>query len=117
MAGFRSYAIVPAAGVSARMGAPKLLLPLGGRTVIEHLLESWRASAVDRIVVVVRADDVRLLNVLSQSFGTTTDVLTASVPPPDMKASVQLALGHIRETYAPAPQDAWLVAPADLPRL
>jgi molybdenum cofactor cytidylyltransferase len=58
---FRSFAIVPAAGRSARMGAPKLLLPLGDRPVIDWVLAAWTASRVTRTVVVVRADDAPLL--------------------------------------------------------
>jgi molybdenum cofactor cytidylyltransferase len=34
-----------------------------------------------------------------------------------MKDSVQAALVHIRDRYQPHPHDAWLLAPADLPRL
>ena len=47
------WAIVLAAGESRRMGAPKLLLPFGGKTVIEAVLDSVKASAVDGILVVV----------------------------------------------------------------
>ena len=61
---FRSFAVVPAAGRSERMGAPKLLLPLGDSTVIEHVLAAWTASPVTRTVVVVRADDAELLGTL-----------------------------------------------------
>lgn len=53
----RAFAIVPAAGLSRRMGAPKLLLPWGSATVIEAVVARWRASPVERIVVVVRRDD------------------------------------------------------------
>jgi molybdenum cofactor cytidylyltransferase len=44
-------------------------------------------------------------------------VVTPAQPPIDMKASVVLALTHIAAHYAPTGVDAWLVAPADLPRL
>ncbi|HMP05911.1 MAG TPA: NTP transferase domain-containing protein, partial [Lacipirellulaceae bacterium] len=53
----RSFAIVPAAGRSVRMGAPKLLLPVAGRPLIDHVLAAWSASRSTRIVVVVRGDD------------------------------------------------------------
>jgi len=49
------WAIVLAAGESRRMGAPKLLLPFGGKTVIEAVLDSVKASPVDGILVVVGA--------------------------------------------------------------
>lgn len=111
---FRSFAIVPAAGRSARMGAPKLLLPWGGRTVIEAVLAAWTESRVTRTVVVVRADDAPLLD-RCRLFD--VDLVAPTEPPGDMKASVQLALAHVGERYAPDDADAWLVAPADLPRL
>jgi len=50
-------AIVLAAGRSKRMGAQKLLLPFGGQTVIEHIVDELSASeAVSHIVVVTGAD-------------------------------------------------------------
>jgi molybdenum cofactor cytidylyltransferase len=110
----RSFAIVPAAGRSERMGMHKLLLPLCGRTVIEHVLSAWTESPVTRTTVVVRADDAELLSVCRRFD---LDLLAPSAPPPDMKASVRLALAHIEETYHPAANDAWLLAPADMPRL
>jgi len=114
MTAFRSYAIVPAAGVSARMGSHKLLLPLGGRTVIERLLDSWRNSRATHTVVVVRCDDAELIG---RCLAIGVDVVVAAIAPPDMKASVELALGYVRERFDPSRQDAWLLAPADLPRL
>jgi molybdenum cofactor cytidylyltransferase len=51
--------IVLAAGLSTRMGQPKQLLPLGGRTVVQLVVEAL-VGQVDRVVVVVghRADEV-----------------------------------------------------------
>ena len=40
----RSFAVVPAAGRSRRMGRPKLLLPWGESTIIQQVLGAWRAS-------------------------------------------------------------------------
>jgi molybdenum cofactor cytidylyltransferase len=111
---FRSFAIVPAAGRSERMGRPKLLLPVAGRPVIDHVLTAWTASVVTRTIVVVRADDTVLL---MRCHAFPVDIVTPSQPPTDMKASVQLALAYLAEQYAPAESDAWLLAPADLPRL
>lgn len=111
---FRSFAIVPAAGRSARMGAPKLLLPLGDRLVIDWVLAAWTASRVTRTVVVVRADDEPLL---ARCRRYDVDLVTPAAPPRDMKASVQLALALASAEYKPNDADAWLLAPADLPRL
>jgi molybdenum cofactor cytidylyltransferase len=111
---FRSFAVVPAAGQSARMGAPKLLLPLGGQTVIEHVLGAWTASSVTQTVVVVRADDAALIERCRQF---PVELVTPIQAPLDMKASVALAMDHIAQRHAPLDNEAWLVAPADLPRL
>ncbi len=110
----RSFAVIPAAGKSARMGAHKLLLPLGGRAVIDHVLDAWTASAVMRTVVIVRHDDDRLID-HCRRFG--VDVLTAIEPPADMKASIQVGVSHLQARYRPADDEPWLVAPADSPRL
>ena len=47
------YAVVPAAGRSRRMGQPKLLLGMGGQTVIEHVITALREGGVDRVLVVI----------------------------------------------------------------
>jgi len=46
-------AVVLAAGLSRRMGAQKLLLPFGGKTVISHIVDQLLASTVDEVHVVV----------------------------------------------------------------
>jgi len=46
-------AIVLAAGTSSRMGSPKPLLMVGGRTLLEHVLQTVRDAHVDDIVVVL----------------------------------------------------------------
>jgi molybdenum cofactor cytidylyltransferase len=114
MAAMRSFAVLPAAGASSRMGAQKLLLPWRGQTIIEHVLAAWSRSAVDRVIVVVRHADVELRRACEKF---SVDVLPLGERPPDMKASARSALEHIRRAYAPEAHDAWLLAPADLPRL
>src|SRR5215471_17602387 len=46
-------AIVLAAGKSERMGRPKALLPLRGRTFLENILDAIQRSPVQQTVVVV----------------------------------------------------------------
>jgi Uncharacterized MobA-related protein len=110
----RFFAIIPAAGNSIRMGAPKLLLPVSGGSMIERTLAAWKASKVDRIVVVVRPDDHDLEN-LCRSHG--ADVVMPPVAPPEMKHSVQHGLRYIDANFAPTAEDAWLLSPADMPNL
>ena len=45
-------AVVLAAGSSTRMGRPKLLLPLGGKSLIRRVVEEVVASKIDRVLVV-----------------------------------------------------------------
>lgn len=53
MDAFVIAAIVLAAGLSRRMGTPKLLLDLRGKPVIRHTLERLVAADMDEILVVV----------------------------------------------------------------
>jgi molybdenum cofactor cytidylyltransferase len=46
-------AIVPAAGLSSRMGQNKLLMHFGGKSLIEHAVDTLMKSGVDEIVVVL----------------------------------------------------------------
>ncbi|MCA9206964.1 MAG: NTP transferase domain-containing protein, partial [Planctomycetales bacterium] len=103
----RSFAVVPAAGESRRMGRPKLLLPWGDSTVIQTVLAAWQASRVDRVLVVVRPDDAELAEVCRRAGAT---VVVPGESPPEMKRSIQLALHEIHHRHAPTDADAWLLA-------
>ncbi len=46
-------AIILSAGESSRMGNPKALLPMGGVSFIERIVHGFRATKVDKIVVVL----------------------------------------------------------------
>lgn len=54
-------AVILAAGLSSRMGEPKQLLRLGGKTLLEQVLDNARSVAVDEIVIVLgaAAEDIR----------------------------------------------------------
>lgn len=116
-----SFAIIPAAGHSVRMGRPKLLLDLAGKPLMRHTLEAWLASRVTAVVVVVRLDDEPLAaavrGVAEEFADPRLSLVRPETPPPDMKASVQTALRHIERTFQPKGNDAFLVAPADMPAL
>jgi len=58
-------AIVLAAGTSSRMGSPKPLLMVGGRTLLEHVLETVRDAHVDDIVVVLGHEASRVRSQVS----------------------------------------------------
>lgn len=107
-------AIVPAAGKSQRMGQPKLLLPLGPRRVIEHVLDALANSRVDRTIVVLPPDADELHNVVS-AFEVESVQLAA--PTPDMRTSVLCGLERAEELAGAAKPTDFLVALADQPTL
>jgi molybdenum cofactor cytidylyltransferase len=55
-----NVAIILAAGESRRMGQPKQLLPFGGKTMLDCVIEAFRSPRVDEIRVVLgyKADEV-----------------------------------------------------------
>ncbi|MEO8269480.1 MAG: nucleotidyltransferase family protein [Aureliella sp.] len=110
----RTFAIVPAAGRSSRMGQSKLLLPWRGTSVIEQVIDAWLRSRVTKVVVVARRDDVELTTRLA-SFP--VDLMTPDVDPMDMKASIQIGIENLNRTANPRASDGCFVAPADLPKL
>jgi molybdenum cofactor cytidylyltransferase len=108
------FALIPAAGHSTRMREPKLLLPLAGQPLILHTIAAWQRSRVDCVVVVIRPGDEALTQ-LVRTAG--VEIVIPDSPPPDMKASLRAALRHIEQEFAPTTNDAFLVAPADMPQL
>ena len=96
------------------MGRAKLLLSWAGRTLIEHVLDSWRLGGVDARIVVVHPEDVQLADVCRAAGAT---VCVPATPPPEMKDSVQAGLSLVKQLFEPADDNAWLLAPADLPLL
>ena len=110
----RVFAIVPAAGLSRRMGQPKLLLTLAGVPIIERLLLALDRPAITSCSVVVRSGDVALQSEVSRLGGS---LVIPANDPPDMRASVSLALDAIQREFSPRDDDGWLLVPADHPVL
>ena len=48
-----NVAIILAAGESRRMGQPKQLLPFGGKTMLECVIDAFRTPHVAEIIVVL----------------------------------------------------------------
>jgi molybdenum cofactor cytidylyltransferase len=110
----RLFAVIPAAGFSRRMGQPKLLLPLGAKTVIARLLDVLdRPDVIERFVV-LRRDDEALLSEVTSAKAT---AIQPDADPPDMRSSVQYALEEIQRRYFPGPDEGWMLIPADHPVL
>jgi len=109
----RVFGILPAAGRSRRMGQPKLLLPAGKHTVVEHVLATWQ-MCVPVVIVVVHPQDAALREICQRRGA---HVVVGQPPPPDMRSSVTYALEELRRVYFPGEADGWLLAPADMPAL
>ena len=109
-------AVVPAAGLSRRMGTPKLLLPIDGAPLIVAVVRAFRAGGVDRVVVVAPPPAVPgAAEVAALATAEGADVVVAPAPTLDMRASV--ALGLARLAAGPALPSAVLVTPGDSPGL
>lgn len=119
------HAVIPAAGLSRRMGRPKLTLDLGGRSVIARLLETLNCDAIVSTTIVCRNSDTELRGELAtfvdhECLAERTSrfhVETPAIDPPDMRASVEIAIERIRERSCPGDDDSWLLIPADHPML
>jgi CTP:molybdopterin cytidylyltransferase MocA len=108
------FAVVPAGGASTRMGRPKAALPLGGRTVLEHVVAALTEGGVDNVLVVVGAH-VPELAPLAEAAG--AEVCRLTEPTRDMRATVEHGLLWLEDRHRPRPDDAWLLAPADHPAI
>ena len=103
----RHFAIVPAAGSGARMGAerPKQYLPLLGRPLIHHSLAVLCASpAIDRVFVVLSLDDTEWLRHDWSMFG---DKLTPLLCGGATRADS--VLGGLRAISDIAEQSDWVL--------
>lgn len=105
--------LVPAAGLSRRMGRPKLLLRVGGVPLIARVVDALRDGGAGRVVVVVApAGTPGATEVAELAEGRRAEVVVAPGPTPDMRASVELGLAHLA---AGPPPVAVLLAPGDSP--
>jgi molybdenum cofactor cytidylyltransferase len=108
------FAVVPACGQSTRMGRPKLSLPLGACTVIEHVIAALRSGGVERVLVVVGPHVPELIPL---AIAASAEVLELPEITPDMRATVERGLAYLEVAAHPQPDDWWMLAPADQPIL
>ena len=102
-------AIVLAAGKSERMGTQKVLLPLAGVTILEHIVGRIAGSVVDRTFVVVGHEGARVVKALE---GCPVSVVMNPAYQAGMLSSVRCGLRAL-----PAECEAVLIALGDQPRL
>jgi molybdenum cofactor cytidylyltransferase len=101
--------VVLAAGLSRRMGQPKLLLTLEGKPVLRHAVERMLAGGVDEAVIVVPTEHGDLEAALAR-----IPVRFAVNPKPEAGQGSSIAVGV---SAAPAGAEAVLIALGDQPRL
>lgn len=110
----RLFALLPAAGLSRRMGTPKLALSLHGRTILERVIDAVRQGGVEQVLVVL-APHVAFLGEIAAAAG--AEVLLLDEATPDMRATLERGLARLETLACPAPEDAFLLVPADHPTL
>lgn len=105
-------AIVPAAGRSRRMGAPKLLLPVAGQPMLIRTMETLLAGGAVPLFVVTTAE---LRDRLALSGRPDVHVVLNDAPDSEMIDSVRIGLRAAERLLPPAA--GFLVCPADHPAL
>ncbi len=108
----RTFGLIPAAGKSTRMGRPKLMLPLAGRTILERVIAAVREAGVDETLVVI-GPHVADLQPVAEAVGARVLVLVEETP--DMRATVNQGLLWLEQHLSPTADDNWLLLPADHP--
>lgn len=106
----RIGAIVLAAGRSSRMGRPKALLPLEGRTFLGALLGRLLTADIMRIVVVLGEDAGEILRAADPGYAI---VVRNPDPSRGQLSSVHCGL----DALEPFGIDAFFLAPVDVPRV
>lgn len=106
-------AIIPAAGLSRRMGRPKLILPILGTklTVIESVVQAFRDGGCDPVMVVAppieRSESAEVVRLAALAGA---KVLVPPDQPPDMRASLLFGLRELERQGIPK---FALIAPGD----
>jgi molybdenum cofactor cytidylyltransferase len=106
-------ALVPAAGLSRRMGRPKPLLDVGGSTLIARVVHALKDGGAGRVVVIAppagRAESAAIARE-AESAG--AEVVVPDRETPDMRGSIEAGLVRIEATDE---VEAILLTPADVP--
>lgn len=88
-------AIILAAGESKRMGQPKMLLPWGDRTVIEHVVTTFLKAGVEDIVVVTGGAREQVEKALEQY--PVRKIHNPNYPTGEMLSSIQCGIREMHE--------------------
>jgi molybdenum cofactor cytidylyltransferase len=111
------FALIPAAGRSRRMGSPKLLLDVNGKTVIARVLAALDEAGLSNRLVVLHPQDELLRREVEQHGGR---ALLPATPPPEMRYSIQFGLQTVAQEIRARrecadPNQPWFLVPADHP--
>lgn len=113
----RIDALVPAAGVSARMGRPKLLLGLGDGSVIQRVVRALEGGGADQVIVVAPPLEQEGAVVLANHARVEgARVVHCLAPTADMRATIEVGLDEIGHGLTPVPEGL-LLCPGDSPAL
>jgi CTP:molybdopterin cytidylyltransferase MocA len=108
-------ALVPAAGRSARMGRPKLLLRFGAETLIHRVVTALREGGADRVIVVAPPADVpEGPPVAAAARRAGAEVVVPPARPADMRCSVELGMARLASAHQPV---LVAIAPGDTPAI
>lgn len=95
----RYFALIPAAGVGARMAAdgPKQYLPLGGKPMLRHTLDAFLSSEmISHTFVVVSAQD-RQIDAVAPSHGVTVLRCGGATRMESIRNALGAMAGEVRE--------------------
>ena len=108
-----TMAVIPATGRSHRMGECKALLRVGDTTLITLAIRRMEQAGLTDIFVTVCEDNHELAAEIRKTASAT--LVLAEQRPPDMLASIRLAIRHIEPLRNPAETDCVFVLPSDHP--
>jgi molybdenum cofactor cytidylyltransferase len=106
-------AIILAAGLSTRMGRPKMILPWGETTVIGHVVATYIQAGIDGIVVVTGASHMEVEAAVSEgSWKMVRTVYNPRYTEDDMLVSLRAGMAVLGDEV-----DAMLVGLGDQPQI
>ena len=106
-------AVVPAAGLSARMGQPKLLLKFQGETLIHRVVTALRQGGAGRVVVVSPpAESSEATRIADEARRAGAEVIVPKTRPAEMRLSIELGLRPLETGRAP---QLVFLTPGDIP--
>lgn len=103
--------VILSAGSSSRMGTPKALLELGGKTFLEHAVRAVRAAAIDVPMIAVAQNDHKIMELckLYEMIAVVNTATPTAVPLGSVQAAVMAIINR--------PVEALLVWQVDQPHV